>query len=68
MQAWAQELIDTLEYSKKTSAVINKATAGSSPLESGVLPCLEAMEEAKVTEVEIDEVRRCGLYERGCWS
>ena len=37
----SKELIDTLEYSKKTSAVINKA-----------------MEEAKVTEVEIDEVRR----------
>merc|ERR1719262_1427938 len=37
----SKELIDTLEYSKKTSAVINKA-----------------MEEAKVTEVEIDEARR----------
>eukprot|EP00930_Biecheleria_cincta_P008311 TRINITY_DN10972_c0_g5_i1.p1 TRINITY_DN10972_c0_g5~~TRINITY_DN10972_c0_g5_i1.p1 ORF type:complete len:3933 (-),score=932.09 TRINITY_DN10972_c0_g5_i1:47-11569(-) len=37
----SKELIDTLEYSKKTSAVIKKA-----------------MEEAKVTEVEIDEVRR----------
>merc|ERR1712176_1755578 len=37
----SKELIDTLEYSKKTSAVINKA-----------------MEEAKVTEVEIDEVRK----------
>jgi len=37
----SKELIDVLEYSKKTSAVINKA-----------------MEEAKVTEVEIDEVRR----------
>jgi len=37
----SKELIDTLEYSKKTSAVINKA-----------------MEEAKVTEKEIDTVRR----------
>jgi len=37
----SKELIDTLEYSKKTSAVINKA-----------------MEEAAVTEKEIDEVRR----------
>jgi dynein heavy chain len=37
----SKELIDTLDYSKKTSAVINKA-----------------MEEAKVTEVEIDEVRK----------
>eukprot|EP00928_Gymnodinium_smaydae_P008329 TRINITY_DN13035_c1_g3_i1.p1 TRINITY_DN13035_c1_g3~~TRINITY_DN13035_c1_g3_i1.p1 ORF type:complete len:2552 (-),score=764.33 TRINITY_DN13035_c1_g3_i1:28-7683(-) len=37
----SKELIETLEYSKKTSAVINKA-----------------MEEAKVTEVEIDEVRK----------
>merc|ERR1719191_2579187 len=36
----SKELIDTLEYSKKTSAVINKA-----------------MEEAKVTEVEIDAAR-----------
>eukprot|EP00929_Paragymnodinium_shiwhaense_P087545 TRINITY_DN476_c0_g3_i1.p1 TRINITY_DN476_c0_g3~~TRINITY_DN476_c0_g3_i1.p1 ORF type:complete len:2301 (-),score=755.59 TRINITY_DN476_c0_g3_i1:246-6980(-) len=37
----SKELIETLDYSKKTSAVINKA-----------------MEEAKVTEVEIDEVRK----------
>jgi len=37
----SKELIDVLEYSKKTSAVINKA-----------------MEEAKVTEVEIDECRK----------
>jgi dynein heavy chain len=37
----SKELIETLEYSKKTSAVINKA-----------------MEEAAVTEVEIDVVRR----------
>jgi len=37
----SKELIDTLEYSKKTSAVINKA-----------------MEEAAVTEKEIDEVRK----------
>jgi len=37
----SKELIETLEYSKKTSAVINKA-----------------MEEAKVTEQEIDEVRK----------
>merc|ERR1719453_15987 len=37
----SKELIDTLDYSKKTSAVINKA-----------------MEEAKVTEQEIDEVRK----------
>merc|ERR1719453_573637 len=37
----SKELIETLEYSKKTSAVINKA-----------------MEEAKVTELEIDEVRK----------
>jgi dynein heavy chain len=37
----SKELIDTLEYSKKTSAVISKA-----------------MEEAAVTEKEIDEVRK----------
>eukprot|EP00403_Amphidinium_massartii_P005819 CAMPEP_0178381688 /NCGR_PEP_ID=MMETSP0689_2-20121128/6115_1 /TAXON_ID=160604 /ORGANISM="Amphidinium massartii, Strain CS-259" /LENGTH=1395 /DNA_ID=CAMNT_0020001885 /DNA_START=8 /DNA_END=4194 /DNA_ORIENTATION=- len=37
----SKELIDTLEHSKKTSAVINKA-----------------MEEAKVTEAEIDAVRK----------
>jgi len=37
----SKELIETLEYSKKTSAVINKA-----------------MEEAKVTEIEIDKVRK----------
>merc|ERR1719218_457761 len=37
----SKELIETLEYSKKTSAVINKA-----------------IEEAKVTEQEIDEVRK----------
>lgn len=37
----SKELIDTLEYSKVTNAVIGKA-----------------LEEAKVTEVEIDEVRR----------
>ena len=99
-----QELIDTLEYSKKTSAVINKVW--NSPLEKyslGLLTetfqicfwsihCIEnywpfycfspnlqtfwpigfkfqccwfatkAMEEAKVTEVEIDEVRRWKLW------
>merc|ERR1719161_566634 len=37
----SKELIDTLEVSKKTSGVINKA-----------------MQEAKVTEVEIDEARK----------
>jgi len=37
----SKELIDTLDYSKKTSTVINKA-----------------MEEAKITEKEIDEVRK----------
>jgi len=37
----SKELIDTLDYSKKTSTVINKA-----------------MEEAKLTEQEIDEVRK----------
>ncbi|CAE8610871.1 unnamed protein product [Polarella glacialis] len=37
----SKELIDTLEYSKKTSTVINKAMA-----------------EAKITEVEIDAVRK----------
>ncbi|CAL1134578.1 unnamed protein product [Cladocopium goreaui] len=47
----SKELIDTLEYSKKTSAVINKAGRWE-------LPVAIAMEEAKVTEVEIDEVRR----------